>query len=46
MFPQAYEREWIAILSADIAENSRLMGEDDDAKFRTLTGHREMVIAK
>ena len=40
---ESFKRKLSAILSADVAEYSRLMGEDDDATVRTLTGHREMM---
>jgi len=43
MPPQSFERRLTAILSADVAGYSRLMGEDDDGPVRTLTGHREMM---
>ena len=43
MPPQSFERRLTAILSADVAGYSRLMGEDDDATVRTLTGYREMM---
>ena len=43
MPPQELERKLTAILSADVAGYSRLMGEDDDATVRTLTGYREMM---
>jgi len=43
MSPQEFERKLTAILSADVAGYSRLMGENDDATVRTLTGHREMM---
>ena len=43
MAPQSFERRLTAILSADVAGYSRLMGEDDDATVRTLTGCREMM---
>jgi len=36
-----FKRKLSAILSADVVGYSRLMGEDDDATVRTLTGHRE-----
>ena len=45
MSPQAYERKLTAILSADVAEYSRLMGEDDEATVSTLTGHRKMMVS-
>jgi adenylate cyclase len=43
MNPQEFERKLSAILSADVAGYSRLMGEDEDNTIRTLTGHREMM---
>jgi adenylate cyclase len=45
MPPEPLERRLTAILSADVAGYSRLMGEDDDATVRTLTGYREMITA-
>ena len=42
MNTDGFKRKLSAILSADVAGYSRLMGEDDDA-VRTLTGHREMI---
>ena len=45
MSPQTYERKLTAILSADVAGYSRLMGEDEDLTIKTLTGHREMMTA-
>ena len=43
MNPQEFERKLSAILSADVAEYSRLMGEDEDHTIRTLTGNRKMM---
>jgi len=43
MNPQEFERKLSAILSADVVEYSRLMGEDEDLTIRTLTGNREMM---
>ena len=43
MSPQAFERKLTAILSADVAGYSRLMGEDEDLTINTLTGHREIM---
>ncbi len=37
MSPQAYERKLTAILSADVAGYSRLMGEGEEATILTLT---------
>ena len=45
MNPQEFEPKLSAILSADVAGYSRLMGVDDDPTVRTLTGHREMMSA-
>jgi adenylate cyclase len=43
MTPQTFERKLTAILSADVAGYSRLMGEDEEFTIRTLAGHREMM---
>jgi adenylate cyclase len=43
MSTEGFKRKLSAILSADVAGYSRLMGEDDDSTVRTLTGHREMM---
>jgi len=40
---EGLKRRLTAILSADVAGYSRLMGEDDDATVRTLTDYREMM---
>ena len=45
MGPKAYERKLTAILSADVAGYSRLMGEDEEATVSTLTGHRKMMVS-
>jgi adenylate cyclase len=45
MSSQEFERKLTAILSADVAGYSRLMGEDEDFTIKTLTGHREMMAA-
>src|SRR5215475_7255752 len=37
------ERKLAAILSADVAGYSRLMGEDEEATIRTLTAYREVM---
>ena len=37
-------RRLAAILSADAKGYSRLMGEDEEATIRTLSGHREVMI--
>jgi adenylate cyclase len=36
-------RKLAAILSADVAGYSRLMGEDEEATIRTLTTYRELI---
>jgi adenylate cyclase len=43
MTPQEFERKLSAIMSADVAGYSRLMGDDEDLTIRTLTGNREML---
>ena len=45
MVPQAYERKLTAILSADVAGNSRLMVENDEATVSTLMGHQKMMVS-
>jgi len=45
MPPEDLERKLTAILSADVVGYSRLMGEDDAATVRTLTGYREVMTA-
>jgi TolB-like protein len=45
MNPQEFERKLSAILSADVVEYSRLMGEDEDLTIHTLTGNRKMMAA-
>src|SRR5215510_13045446 len=37
------ERKLTAILSADVAGYSRLMGEDEEATIRTLTTYRALI---
>jgi class 3 adenylate cyclase len=39
----AMERKLTAILSADVAGYSRLMGEDEEATIRTLTASRDVM---
>ena len=41
--PVGAERKLAAILSADVAGYSRLMGEDEVGTLRTLTAHRKIV---
>jgi len=43
MPPEAFERKLTAILSADVAEYSRLMRDDEDATIRTLTDYRRAM---
>ena len=38
-------RKLAAILSADVAEYSRLMGEDEEATIRTVTAYRDVIAA-
>ena len=40
---QEFERKLSAILSADVAGYSRLMGEDEDLTIRAVTGGRKMM---
>ena len=39
---QLLERKLATILSADVAEFSRLMGEDEEQTLRTFRGHKEV----
>lgn len=39
------ERRLTAVLSADVAGYSRLMGDDEEATVRTLTSHRACLVA-
>jgi class 3 adenylate cyclase len=39
---QALERKLATILSADVAEFSRLMGEDEEGTLRTFRGHKQV----
>jgi adenylate cyclase len=41
--PKEFKRKLTAILSADVAGYSRLMGEDEDATVRTLKVYRELM---
>jgi len=43
MNSEGFKRRLSAILSADVAGYSRLMGENDQATVNTLTGHRQMI---
>jgi len=40
--PQALERKLATILSADVAEYTRLMAEDEEQTLRTFRGHAEI----
>jgi class 3 adenylate cyclase len=39
---QVLERKLATILSADVAEFSRLMGEDEEETLRTFRGHKQV----
>ena len=43
MEPQGIQRKLAAILAADVAGYSRLMGENEEATLRTLTKYREVI---
>ncbi|MBK5101537.1 MAG: tetratricopeptide repeat protein [Desulfobacteraceae bacterium] len=43
MAEEKFRRKLTAILSADVAGYSRLMGEDEEATVRTLTSYREIM---
>ena len=43
MAPQDVKRKRTAILSADVAEYSRLMEQDEAATVKTLTSYRETI---
>jgi len=40
---EGFKRKLTAILSADVAGYSRLMGEDEEATVRTITAYREVL---
>ena len=46
MAEQKVRRRLAAILAADIAGYSRLMGEDDVATVRDLKGHQAVVLPR
>jgi adenylate cyclase len=46
MDPQDFRRKLTAILSADVAGYSRLMGEDELATVNTLKSHRNLITEK
>ena len=43
MTEEGFKRKLTTILSADVAEYSRLMGEDEAATVKTLTAYREIM---
>ena len=43
MTEEGFKRKLAAILSADVAGYSRLMGEDEEATVRTITDYREVL---
>lgn len=46
MDEEPLERKLAAILHADVVGYSRLMGQDEEATLRTLTGHRQLMAAR
>jgi adenylate cyclase len=44
MVSDRVERKLLAILAADVAGYSRLMGADDEETLRTLSGHRRELL--
>ena len=45
MTTEGFKRKLTAILSADVAGYSRLMGEDEEATVKTITTYREVMTA-
>jgi len=45
MATEDFKRKLSAILSADVKDYSRLMGEDEEATVRTITAHRKAITA-
>jgi TolB-like protein/class 3 adenylate cyclase len=43
MAAEDFKRKLTAILSADVKDYSRLMGEDEEATVRTITAHRKVI---
>lgn len=43
MAPERYQRKLTSILSADVVEYSRLMGDDEAATLDTLNAYREII---
>ena len=46
MADENYKRKLTAILSADVAGYSRLMGDDETATVSTLKSHRKLISEK
>ncbi|HHP7236332.1 MAG TPA: hypothetical protein ACFCUC_17005 [Desulfobacterales bacterium] len=46
MADENYKRKLTAILSADVAGYSRLMGEDESATVSTLKSYRNLIAVK
>ena len=45
MATEGFKRKLTAIFSADFAGYSRLMGEDDELRIRTITDNRKIISA-
>jgi class 3 adenylate cyclase len=43
MAEEGFKRKLTAILSADVVDYSRLMGDDEEATVRTLNAYREVI---
>lgn len=44
MATEDFQRNFTAVFSADVAGYSRLMGEDEEARVRTLTTYWELMV--
>jgi adenylate cyclase len=44
MTQEGFKRKLTAILSADVAGYSRLMGENETATVKTLAAYREIIL--
>jgi adenylate cyclase len=44
MATEDFQRIFTAVFSADVAGYSRLMGEDEEARVRTLTVYWELMV--
>jgi len=44
MATEDFQRKFTAVFSADVAGYSRLMGEDEEARVRTLTVYWELMV--